>query len=82
MTALAQSQQHTCCVQVHATLLHIGGDSSRVVGSALCNYAAKVKATVLVTMKESKSAVHNFFLGSVSSYCAIHCSIPVLIVPP
>ena len=42
---------------MHATLLHIGGDSSRVVGSALCNYAAKVKATVLVTMKESKSAV-------------------------
>ena len=42
---------------MHATLLHIGGDSSRVVGSALCKYAAKVKATVLVIMKESKSAV-------------------------
>lgn len=66
---------------MHATLLHIGGDSSRVVGSALCNYAAKIKATVLVTMKENKSAVQQFFIGSVSSYCAIHCSVPVLIVP-
>ena len=51
---------------MHATLLHIGGDSSRVVGSALCNYAAKVKATVLVTMKARASqcaqAMHNAML--------------------
>ncbi|KAK9843810.1 hypothetical protein WJX81_007230 [Elliptochloris bilobata] len=67
--------------KVHATLLHTGGDSSRSVGDALCTFAAKTKPVALVLMKENKSAFEEFFLGSVSRHRAMHCSVPVLVVP-
>ena len=67
--------------QVHATLLHTGGDSSRSVGDALCRFVAKIQPAALVLMKENKSAVVQFFLGSVSRFCAAHSTAPVIIVP-
>jgi hypothetical protein len=67
--------------QVHATLLHTGGDSSRSVGDALCRFVAKLQPAALVLMKENKSAVVQFFLGSVSRFCAAHSTAPVIIVP-
>jgi hypothetical protein len=69
------------CRQVHATLLHTGGDSSRSVGDALCRFVAKIQPAALVIMKENKSAVVQFFLGSVSRFCASHSTAPVIIVP-
>ena len=150
---LLQSNRPHLWWQVKATLVHTGGDSSRSVGEALCNYVAKVKPRctaddegtrlrelaalpdkvqcrdalshsqasklccsvhhgligahagwtraqlsadaalvtsksgldyrcVLLGMQESKTTVVEFFLGSVSRYCSVHSSVPVVIVPP
>lgn len=43
--------------------------------------AAKHKPDALVLMKEQKSALVRFFLGSVTEYCANHSAVPVKVVP-
>lgn len=48
---VAQSNRPHLWWQVKATLVHTGGDSSRSVGEALCNYVAKVKPAALLMMK-------------------------------
>lgn len=65
--------------EVLAVVVETSTNSS---GAVICEYAQKVKADILVLMRSNKSAVGRFFMGSVTKYCAIHSSIPVVIVPP
>lgn len=67
--------------QVVAHVLHSDSDGSSNIGSAICQYADDTKPAALVLMRENKSAVSRFFLGSVTKYCAVHSPVPVVIVP-
>ncbi|BDA43896.1 hypothetical protein COCOBI_05-0790 [Coccomyxa sp. Obi] len=67
--------------EAFAVIVHTDGDSSSLIGQAICEYAEKVKADALVMMRQNKSAVVRFFMGSVTRYCAVHSPIPVLVVP-
>ncbi|CAL8465653.1 g5189 [Coccomyxa elongata] len=62
-------------------VVEINGDSSKQIGEAICEHAEKVKADTLVLMRQNKSTVTRFFLGSVTRYCAVHSPTPVAIVP-
>ncbi|CAL8469893.1 g9435 [Coccomyxa elongata] len=64
-----------------ATVLKVESDSSSHIGTAICDYAEKVKAVALILMRQNKSAVSRFFMGSVTKFCAVHSTIPVIIVP-
>lgn len=68
--------------EVEATILHSFPEGSKAIGAAICDYAEKHNPVALVLMKEQKSAVVRFFLGSVTEYCAVHSAVPVIIVPP
>ena len=66
---------------VTATILHSEPDGSSAIGAAICNFVEKHKPVALVLMKQNKSAVARFFVGSVTKYCATKCHVPVIIVP-
>ncbi len=67
--------------KVTATLLHTFPDGSTSIGNAICEFAEKTNPAALVLMKQQKSALQRFFLGSVTKHCAVHSSVPVIIVP-
>lgn len=67
--------------EVKPVVVAVHNDSSSNIGAAICHYAATVKADALVLMRENKSAVARFFLGSVTKYCAAHSLTPIVIVP-
>lgn len=67
--------------KVTVTILHSDPDGSRAVGAAICNFVEEHKPVALVLMKQNKSAVARFFVGSVTKYCATKCHVPVIIVP-
>lgn len=67
--------------EAFAVIVETDGDSSSHIGKAICEYAEKVKADALVMMRQNKSAMARFFLGSVTRYCAVHSPTPVVIVP-
>ncbi len=67
--------------EAYAVIVETDGDSSSHIGKAMCEYAEKVKADALVMMRQNKSAVARFFMGSVTRYCAVHSPTPVVIVP-
>ena len=62
-------------------MLKIDSDGSGDIGSAICAFAEKHAPTALVMMKENKSGLINFFIGSVTKYCATHIKVPLIIVP-
>ena len=64
-----------------ATIEHCDSDGSSVIGEAICEFVQHRKPTALVLMKQSKSALARFFVGSVTKYCAANCHVPVIIVP-
>ena len=41
----------------------------------------QVRPAALVVMRENKNSITRFFMGSVSRYCAVHSTVPVIIVP-
>ncbi|BDA51492.1 2-hydroxyacid dehydrogenase homolog 2 [Coccomyxa sp. Obi] len=57
---------------VFAMVLPVDSDSSSQIGAAICEYADKTKADALIMMRQNKSAVERFFMGSVSRYCAVN----------
>jgi nucleotide-binding universal stress UspA family protein len=67
--------------EVKATLLHSNPDGSNNIGAAICAWTETHKPAALLMMKENKSAVARFFVGSVTKYCATHCNVPVVIIP-
>ncbi|BDA43910.1 hypothetical protein COCOBI_05-0930 [Coccomyxa sp. Obi] len=67
--------------EAYAVVVETDSDSTISVGPALCKYAWEVKADALILMRQNKSAVSRFFMGSVTRYCAVHSPVPVLIVP-
>jgi len=62
-------------------MLHTDGDSSSSIGAAICGFVENHKPAALVMMKENKSGFTRFFVGSVTKYCAVHSTVPVVIVP-
>ncbi|BDA43894.1 hypothetical protein COCOBI_05-0770 [Coccomyxa sp. Obi] len=67
--------------EVFPAILTIDSDSSSDIGTAICEYADSVNADALIMMRQNKSAVSRFFMGSVSMYCAVHSATPVIVVP-
>ncbi|CAL8469883.1 g9425 [Coccomyxa elongata] len=62
-------------------VLTVDSDSSSDIGAAICEYAESVNADALIMMRQNKSAISRFFMGSVTRYCAVHSAAPVTIVP-
>ncbi|CAL8465652.1 g5188 [Coccomyxa elongata] len=56
-------------------------NSSGHIGAAICEYAEKNKGNALIMMRNNKSSMERFFMGSVTRYCAVHSPIPVIVVP-
>ncbi|KAK9916114.1 hypothetical protein WJX75_008784 [Coccomyxa subellipsoidea] len=67
--------------EVTSTLLHSFPDGSTSIGSAICEFAEKTRPAALVLMKQQKSALKRFFLGSVTKFCVVHSHVPVIVVP-
>ncbi|BDA43067.1 hypothetical protein COCOBI_04-0770 [Coccomyxa sp. Obi] len=68
--------------KVEATILHASPEGSNAIGAAICDFAEKQNPAAMLLMKQQKSPVVQFFLGSVTKYCAVHSTVPVIIVPP
>jgi nucleotide-binding universal stress UspA family protein len=66
---------------VLASILQAEAEGSAGVGQAICDFVNKDKPSALVVMKQNKSALARFFLGSVTKHCATHSHCPVVIVP-
>ena len=54
--------------------------SSEAVGEAVCERAAELQATAVVLASHNKSALRQFFQGSVTSYCVQHCRHPLVVL--
>ncbi|KAF8060065.1 Zeaxanthin epoxidase [Scenedesmus sp. PABB004] len=50
------------------------------IGALVCRRAEQVGAVAVVMAKHSRGAIKEFFVGSVTNYCAHHCKQPVLIL--
>jgi nucleotide-binding universal stress UspA family protein len=55
------------------------GDAESI-GQVVCNRVQQLHAKLLVLAPHSKGAVRRILVGSVTDYCAKHCTAPVLIV--
>lgn len=66
---------------VKFTMLQNHSDSSSHVGALICKFAAKNDPSALIMMRARKSSVTRLFVGSVTTYCAVHSLSPVIIVP-
>ncbi|BDA43897.1 hypothetical protein COCOBI_05-0800 [Coccomyxa sp. Obi] len=64
-----------------AVIVQTDCDSSSHIGAAICECAKKIRADALVMMRQNRSAVARFFMGSITRYCALHSPTPVLVVP-
>lgn len=64
------------------TVLHIlrYEVDSESIGEILCRKSRELQAAVVVMARHSgKSALHRFFIGSVTDYCLKHCTRPLAI---
>ncbi|BDA43893.1 hypothetical protein COCOBI_05-0760 [Coccomyxa sp. Obi] len=75
------SKAKSAGAEVFAVVATVESDSSSDIGVAICTYTEKTKADALILMRQNKSTISRFFLGSVTKYCAIHSPVPVIIVP-
>ncbi|CAL8465663.1 g5199 [Coccomyxa elongata] len=66
---------------VCALVLAVDSDNSSQIGAAICKYAEETTADAVILMRENKSEVSRFLMGSVTRYCAVNSPIPVVIVP-
>jgi len=66
--------------KVEAIVVHAEGDSSKKIGQRVIKYAVDHEATMLVMASHSKKPLTEFWLGSVTSYCAHHSKTPVVIL--
>jgi nucleotide-binding universal stress UspA family protein len=64
-----------------AVVLQAEGDSSKRIGQRIIKYAVDHGAAMVVMASHSKKPITEFFLGSVTSYCAHHSKSPVVILP-
>jgi nucleotide-binding universal stress UspA family protein len=67
--------------QVVAHVVHCDTEGAGNVGEAICSFVEKNKPSALVVMRENKSPVVKFLLGSVTRFCATHSRAPVVVVP-
>ncbi|BDA51491.1 hypothetical protein COCOBI_19-0460 [Coccomyxa sp. Obi] len=75
------SKAKSAGAEAFGEVVEINGDSSKQIGEAICAHAEKVKADAMVLMRQNKSGVTRFFMGSVTRYCAVHSPTPVAVVP-
>jgi nucleotide-binding universal stress UspA family protein len=54
--------------------------SSESVGAAVCSRAEELGAVAVVLASHNKSALWQFFQGSVTSYCVQHCRHPLVVL--
>ncbi|CAL5226094.1 g8910 [Coccomyxa viridis] len=66
---------------VKFTMLQNHSDSSSHVGALICNFTEKNNPSALIMMRARKSSMTRIFLGSVTTYCAVHSLSPVIIIP-
>ena len=76
-----QPQAASGGAEVATTMLRIDGDGSSAIGAAICHFVEERQPTALAMMKENKSGITRFFMGSVTRYCAVHSCVPVIIIP-
>ena len=67
--------------EVATTILRINGDGSSAIGAAICQFVENHQPAALAMMKENMSGFTRFFVGSVTTYCAVHSRVPIIIVP-
>jgi nucleotide-binding universal stress UspA family protein len=63
-----------------AMVIQAEGDSSKKIGQRVIKYAVDHEAAMLVMASHSKKPLIEFWLGSVTSYCAHHSLVPVVIL--
>lgn len=65
---------------VKTTVIYVPDTTPHGIGKAICTYAKNNSAEALVMERTSKNTLTEFFLGSVASYCANHCPVPLVIL--
>eukprot|EP01025_Chloroclados_australasicus_P031849 TRINITY_DN3225_c0_g2_i1.p1 TRINITY_DN3225_c0_g2~~TRINITY_DN3225_c0_g2_i1.p1 ORF type:complete len:371 (-),score=54.99 TRINITY_DN3225_c0_g2_i1:2639-3751(-) len=61
-------------------LSQIGINSSEALGDIICNHCKDIGAAAVVVASHNKGSVQEFFMGSVSSFCAHHSKVPVVVL--
>jgi nucleotide-binding universal stress UspA family protein len=67
---------------ITANIVLVKESKGHDIGQVVCQEAEKLSASPLVMYSHQKSRMEEFFLGSVSKYCATACKRPVLLVHP
>jgi nucleotide-binding universal stress UspA family protein len=67
--------------QVVPHVVYCDGEGASNVGEAICGFVETNKPSALVVMRENKSPIVKFLLGSVTRFCATHSRAPVVVVP-
>lgn len=49
------------------------------IGELICRKAKELKANLVVVAKHNQGALSELFLGSVTTYCVKHCTVPCLV---
>lgn len=65
---------------VKTTIIYVPDTTPHGIGKAICKFAKNVSAEALVMERTSRNVLSEFFLGSVASYCASHCPVPLVIL--
>lgn len=65
---------------VKTIIIHVPDTTPHAIGKAICKYAKNNSAEALVMERTSKNTLSEFLLGSVASYCATHCPVPLVIL--
>ena len=65
---------------VKTTIIYVPDTTPHGIGKAICKFAKNVSAEALVMERTSRNVLSEFFLGSVASYCATHCPVPLIIL--
>lgn len=60
-------------------ITHFNTDKDSI-GEIICIRAQELQTPAVVMSKHSQGAIKEFFMGSVTKYCAQHCKQPVIIL--
>lgn len=66
-------------IPYHVEVVRSSVDNDTI-GALVCKHAEQLNAAVVVMAKHTRTAVKEFFVGSVTSYCTHHCKAPVLVM--
>lgn len=66
-------------VRYQVEIIHFLTDTQSI-GEAICKRADGLKATIVCMAKHNRGKISEFFLGSTSKYCTVHCPCPLIVV--